>query len=66
MLSIRSLLCDLGCRPCSGVTGDERMDSISRWRAAVVPASTSEHAPDWSKNGFRSDAGSSVVVLVDR
>ena len=37
----------------------ERMDSISRWRAAVVPASTSEHAPDWSKNGFRSDAGTS-------
>ena len=37
----------------------ERMDSISRWRAAVVPASTSEHVPDWSKNGFRSDAGTS-------
>lgn len=44
----------------------ERADSISRWRAAVVPASTSEHAPDWSKNGFRSDAGTSSAEAGSR
>lgn len=44
----------------------ERTDSISRWRAAVVPASTSEHGPDWSKNGFRSDAGTSSAETASR
>ncbi|GAA5992125.1 hypothetical protein JCM10908_001778 [Rhodotorula pacifica] len=29
-----------------------KADSIARWRAAVIPASTSEHAPDLSGNGF--------------
>lgn len=28
-------------------------DSIARWREGVVPFSTSEHAPDWSLNGFQ-------------
>ncbi|GAA5869284.1 hypothetical protein JCM3774_004193 [Rhodotorula dairenensis] len=39
--------------PRSSLT-EKKADSIARWRAAVVPSSTAEHAPDPSKNGFRS------------